>query len=127
MTTMKERFQSWALWLAIASLVAFVVFNVCGIDIAEPLHTLMNLALPVLVAFGIINDPTVRGQLFGDGDQKWYQSWAVWLSISALIAYCVKLFFRLDIETTLNAFMDVLLPVLMAFGVVNNPTQHSRI
>lgn len=125
--TIKERLQSWALWLAIASLAAFVVLNTCGIDIAEPLHTLMNLTLPVLVAFGIINDPTVRGQLFGDGDQKWYQSWAVWLAIAALITYCVKLFFRLDIEDTLNSFMDVLLPVLMAFGVVNNPTQHGRI
>ncbi|MEG1195958.1 MAG: hypothetical protein RSE58_10285, partial [Clostridia bacterium] len=59
--------------------------------------------------------------------QKWYQSWAVWLAIAALVAYCVKLFFRVDIETTLNTFMDVLLPVLVAFGVVNNPTSHATL
>lgn len=125
--TIKERFQSWALWLAIAALVAFVVLNTCGVDISEPLYTIMNLALPILVAFGVINNPTVRGQLLGDGDQKWYQSWAVWLAIAALVAYCVKLFFRVDIETTLNTFMDVLLPVLVAFGVVNNPTSHATL
>lgn len=125
---MKNRLQSWALWLAIASLVAFIVLNTCGIDISKPIQTIMNLLLPVLVAFGVINDPTVRGQLFGDNsDQKWFQSWAVWLAIAALIIYCVKLFFNLDIEATISGFMDVLLPVLVAFGVVNNPTTHSTL
>lgn len=118
---MKERLQSWALWLALAALAAFVVMNTTGVDIAEPLHTLMALLLPVLVAFGIINDPTVRGRLFGDGDQVWYKSWAVWTALAALITYCVRLFFKLDIGAVVDGLMNVLLPVLMALGVVNNP------
>ena len=118
---MKERLQSWALWLALAALAAFVVLNATGVDITEPLNTLMALLLPVLVAFGIINDPTVRGRLFGEGDQVWYQSWAVWTALAALITYCVRLFFKLDVGPLVGGLMDVLLPVLMALGVVNNP------
>ena len=124
---MQNRFKSWALWLAIASLVAFVVLNTCGFDISEPLNTIMNLGLPVLVAFGVINDPTVHGKLFGNGEQHWYQSWAVWLAIASLIVYCLKLFFNLDLENTINGFMETLLPVLVAFGVVNNPTSKKTI
>lgn len=123
----QSRWKSWALWLSIASLVAFVVLNATGIDISEPLQTGLNLLLPVLVAFGIINDPTVRKRLFGDGNQKWYQSWAVWLSIAALIVYCAKLIFRLDIEATVNNLMDVLLPIMVALGIVNNPTDSEHI
>lgn len=123
---LQNRLKSWALWLAIAALVVFVVLNVTGIDISEPVNATMALLLPVLVAFGVINDPTVHGQLFGPGDQKWYQSWPVWLAIAALIAYCVKLFFRVDISSTLKGFMDVLLPILVAFGIVNNPTTRTE-
>ena len=119
---MAERFKSWALWMALAALIAFVVLNVTGVDIGEPMNAIMALLLPVLVAFGVINDPTVRGRLFGDGSQVWYQSWAVWLALAALVTYCVRLFFNLDVGATVQALMDVLLPVLMAFGVVNNPT-----
>lgn len=34
----------------------------------------------------------------------------------------VKKFAGLDIAPTANGLMDVLLPVLVAFGIVNNPT-----
>ena len=124
---MKERCQSWALWLALAALAAFVVMNTTGVDIAEPLNTLMSLLLPVLVAFGIINDPTVRGRLFGDGDQVCYKSWAVWTALAALITYCARLFFGLDIGPVVDRLMDVLLPVLMALGVVNNPVSRGTV
>ena len=90
---MKERLQSWALWLALAALAAFVVLNLTGVDIREPVNALMALLLPVLVAFGIINDPTVHDRLFGDGSQVWYQSWAVWTALAALVTYCARLFF----------------------------------
>jgi uncharacterized membrane protein len=121
----QSRWKSWALWLALAALGAFVVLNVTGIDISEPLQTGLNLLLPLLVAFGIINDPLVHGQLFGEGDQKWYQSWAVWLAIGAFVTYCFRLFFRLDIENTVNGLLDVLLPILVALGIVNNPVTRS--
>ena len=99
-----------------------MVLTAAGAHINEPVNTLMALLLPVLVAFGIINDPTVRGRLFGDGDQVWYRSWAVWLAMAALITYCVRLFFKLDVGPVVDGMMNVLLPVLMALGIVNNPT-----
>ena len=58
---MKEffsRFKSWALWVAIAALVVFCVKEFCGIDISETVNGLLNVMLPVLVAFGIVNNPT---------------------------------------------------------------------
>ena len=123
----QSRWESWALWLAIASLVAFVVLNVTGVDIGGPLNTVMDLLLPVLVAFGIINDPTVKQKLFGDGDQVWYQSWTVWLALSALIVYCARLIFGIDMSASVNGLMDVLLPILMALGIVKNPTNSGHI
>lgn len=50
-----------------------------------------------------------------------FKSWAVWLSIGALIVFCVKEFAGVDISDTVNGLLDVLLPVLVAFGIVNNP------
>ena len=98
------------------------VLTATGLDISEPVTAITTLLLPVLVAFGIINDPTVRGHLFSDDGQKWYQSWAVWLALAALVVYCVKFFWKVDINSTVTGFMSVLLPVLMAFGIGNNPT-----
>lgn len=54
--------------------------------------------------------------------QNRFRSWALWLSIAALIVFCVKEFAGIDISETVDGLLDVLLPVLVAFGVVNNPT-----
>ena len=51
-----------------------------------------------------------------------FKSWAVWLSIAALVVFCVKEFAGMDISNTVDGFMNVLLPFLVAFGIVNNPT-----
>ena len=51
-----------------------------------------------------------------------FKSWALWLSIAALIIFCVKEFCGIDISSTVNGFMNVLIPVLVAFGIINNPT-----
>ena len=56
-----------------------------------------------------------------------FKSWALWLSISALVVFCVKEFAGVDVSETVDGFMDVLLPVLVAFGIVNNPTDRSHI
>lgn len=53
-----KRFKSWALWLALASLVVFCVKEFAGVDISETVDGLLNVLLPVLVAFGIVNNPT---------------------------------------------------------------------
>lgn len=66
-----------------------------------------------------------------EGKQMIYQdrwkSWALWTSIAALVVFCVKEFAGLDISSTVNNFLDVLLPVLVAFGVVNNPTSKNTL
>ena len=56
-----------------------------------------------------------------------FKSWALWLAIGALVVFCVKEFAGIDISETVNGFLDVLLPVLIAFGVVNNPTDSKKI
>ena len=51
-----------------------------------------------------------------------FKSWAVWLSLGAFVTFCVKEFGGIDISTSVDGFLNVLLPVLVAFGIVNNPT-----
>lgn len=55
-----------------------------------------------------------------------FKSWAVWLSTAALIVFCVKEFAGVDISNTVDGLLNVLLPVLVAFGIVNNPTDKSK-
>ena len=59
--------------------------------------------------------------------QERWKSWALWTSIAALVVFCVKEFTGLDISATVDKFLDVLLPVLVAFGVVNNPTSKNTL
>lgn len=54
--------------------------------------------------------------------QSRWKSWALWTSLSALIAFCLKEFGGIDVSETMDELLNVLLPVLVAFGVVNNPT-----
>ena len=58
--------------------------------------------------------------------QNRFKSWALWLSVAALVVFCVKEFAGLDISDTVNGLMNVLLPVLVAFGIVNNPTDRTN-
>lgn len=51
-----------------------------------------------------------------------FRSWAVWVSVGALVIFCAKEFCGIDISGTVNGLLDVLLPLLVAFGIVNNPT-----
>ena len=55
-----------------------------------------------------------------------FKSWAVWLSIGALVVFCAKEFAGIDISGTVNGLLDALLPLLVAFGIVNNPTDRKR-
>lgn len=59
--------------------------------------------------------------------QNRLKSWALWLSVSALIVFLVKTFCKIDISETVNGFMNVLLPVLVGFGIVNNPTDPNHL
>lgn len=53
------------------------------------------------------------------------KSWALWLSIAALIVFLVKEFAGMDISEQVNGFLNVLLPVLVGFGIINNPTNRT--
>lgn len=56
---MQNRLKSWkGLWVPMAALVIFVVKEFAGLDISDQVNGLLNVALPVLVGFGIINNPT---------------------------------------------------------------------
>ena len=55
-----------------------------------------------------------------------FKSWAVWVSIGALVVFCVKEFAGVDIAETVDGLLNVLFPVLVAFGIVNNPTDREH-
>ncbi|MBQ7288760.1 MAG: hypothetical protein IJW78_03415 [Clostridia bacterium] len=55
------------------------------------------------------------------------KSWPLWLALGALVVFCVKAFAGLDIGETVDGLLNVLLPVLVAFGVVNNPNERTRL
>lgn len=57
---------------------------------------------------------------------KRFKSWALWLAIGALVVFCVKVFCGVDISETVDGLLNVLLPVLVAFGIVNNPTDSTK-
>lgn len=54
----QNRLKSWALWTAMGALVVFAVKEFTGLDISGTVDGLLNVLCPVLVGFGIINDPT---------------------------------------------------------------------
>ena len=59
----KEKLRSWALWVSMAALVVFCVKAFCGVDIAASVNGLLNVLCPVLVGFGIVNNPNSRNSL----------------------------------------------------------------
>ena len=56
-----------------------------------------------------------------------FKSPALWTSMAALIVYCIKSCFGIDLADNIDAFINVLLPVLVGFGIVNNPTDKHNI
>ena len=54
---MKERFKSPVLWLATFALIGFITKTWIGWEIPE-FDTFVELVLAVLVAFGVVNNPT---------------------------------------------------------------------
>lgn len=59
--------------------------------------------------------------------QNRFKSWALWVSVASLIVFCVKEFVHVDISETVNGLLTVLLPVLIAFGIINDPTNKDGI
>ena len=55
-----------------------------------------------------------------------FKSWAVWLALGALIVFCAREFCGIDISSTVDGLLDALLPLMVAFGIVNNPTDRKH-
>ena len=60
-------------------------------------------------------------------EQKKFKSWALWLAVGALVIFCVKEFIGLDISNQVNGLLNVALPVLVGFGIVNNPNSKTSV
>jgi len=60
-------------------------------------------------------------------EQNRLKSWALWTSIAALAIFCLKEFGGIDLSREVNGLMDVLLPVLVGFGIINNPTSKNTL
>ncbi|MBQ7128539.1 MAG: holin [Clostridia bacterium] len=58
--------------------------------------------------------------------QNRLKSWALWVAVASLLAFCLKEFSGADIGETLNGFLNVLLPVLVGLGIINNPTDKNN-
>ena len=59
--------------------------------------------------------------------QNRFKSWALWTAIAALIVFCVKEFAGIDLQPTVDRLLDVLLPVLVGFGIINDPTNKNAL
>ena len=69
---------------------------------------------------------TEKGDTFISTVLERFRSWAVWLSLGALLVFCAKEFIGVDIGETVDGLLNTLLPLLVSFGIVNNPTDHTR-
>jgi uncharacterized membrane protein len=43
-----------------------------------------------------------------------------------MVVFCVKEFAGVDISSTVDGLLNAILPVLVAFGIVNNPTDKNH-
>ena len=59
--------------------------------------------------------------------QSRLRSWALWVSVAALAVWCVKTFAGVDISPQVSGLLDVLCPVFVGFGIINDPTNSSGI
>lgn len=53
--------------------------------------------------------------------QNRFKSWALWLSVAALIGFIVKTYFNYEIPQ-FDTLVNLVLVVLAGFGIINNPT-----
>jgi len=54
--------------------------------------------------------------------QNRFKSWALWLSMGALVVWVVKTVCGEDITQQVNDCLNLLCPVLCGFGIINSPT-----
>jgi len=59
--------------------------------------------------------------------QKWYQSWVVWVAFAGIILYVLKMAFNIDLYGAWDDIAGYVFVILCAFGVVNNPNEKNRL
>ena len=63
----------------------------------------------------------------GENLKEKSKSWPLWLALAALVVWTVKTVANVDIGPQVDEFMDLLLAVLVAFGIVNNPNSRDTL
>jgi len=58
--------------------------------------------------------------------QSKLKSWPLWLSIIALITFCAKTYFSYEIPGV-DQLANLILPIVVALGIVNDPTNPKKI
>lgn len=58
--------------------------------------------------------------------QNRMKSWALWVSVAALIGFVVKTYFGYEIPQ-FDTLVNLILIVLSGFGIINNPTEKTKI
>lgn len=55
------------------------------------------------------------------------KSWVLWASLALLVLISAFDYLNIDINQTLERFIDVVSKIFIAFGVINNPTDRSNL
>ena len=63
----------------------------------------------------------------GENLKEKAKSWPLWLALAALVVWTIKTAANVDIGPQVDEFMDLLLAVLVAFGIVNNPNSRETL
>lgn len=58
--------------------------------------------------------------------QNRFKSWALWVSVAALIGFVSKTYFGYEIPQ-FDTLVNMILIVLAGFGIINNPENKSNI
>ena len=58
--------------------------------------------------------------------QNRLKSWPLWVSIVALVVYATKTYLGYEIPGV-DRMLELILPVVVGFGIVNNPTDPNKL
>lgn len=122
-TQEQSRWKSWVLWTSLASLLVYVALRFFNVDLGEPVNRILELALPILVGLGLINDPSINGAYVNpDKDKVWYSRASIWVSIAAFAAYILQLITGRNVDETVNTLATLLITFMTAFGIIKPET-----
>ena len=58
-------------------------------------------------------------------EQSRFKSWALWLSVAALISFVLKTYFKYEVEG-FDTLVNLILVMLTGFGILNNPKDPNK-